>query len=410
MKNLIVLVFFCTCSLLQAQVQVHAINQSGGTVAKLESLSGNPQLDFDRGGVTLASLRLSNDDVTEDLIIENVDPNGKLMFKVGSGLVTINPNDPINGAYLGINTSSPIAPLTVNTQTGGGVADFRALAAEEAWAQFSTSPSDGVQATSIGFVGVVDNGHPNNAYNMTFGTTTTNTRGSLLLSTHNNIRAIVDSTGHVTVNRPTIAGDGLSEALRVNGEINIDGQYTLPDTDGSNGQVLMTDGNGGVTWSDVASSSQQFDTTHYSSWNGYAFEPTQEETFAIILERTMMSTKVRPAQFALMDGNFRWFFISTPIKQSNFEAVQVCYEVVDDPSDDVPAFITSTRVLKTTSTTIGLVIEDSVDDHSSAGCYIVERTSVNPSVLDNSTLVGMRFQLGLGDEIRIQSVSLITSD
>ncbi|MEM7658984.1 MAG: hypothetical protein AAF399_22870, partial [Bacteroidota bacterium] len=52
---------------------------------------------------------------------------------------------------------------------------------------------------------------------------------------------------------PLIHGDFGSDELIINGTLNVNQAYELPNTDGSNGQVLGTDGAGVVSWMNMAS-------------------------------------------------------------------------------------------------------------------------------------------------------------
>ncbi|MGB0432331.1 MAG: hypothetical protein ACPGLV_17785, partial [Bacteroidia bacterium] len=54
---------------------------------------------------------------------------------------------------------------------------------------------------------------------------------------------------------PLIEGDFANDELRINGELQIKDEYALPTTDGTNGQVLSTDGSGNVSWSSASSGS-----------------------------------------------------------------------------------------------------------------------------------------------------------
>jgi hypothetical protein len=60
-------------------------------------------------------------------------------------------------------------------------------------------------------------------------------------------------------NSVVIGGSGLiassSDTVYLGNNVNINNEYTLPNTDGSNGQVLMTDGAGQVSWSAASSAS-----------------------------------------------------------------------------------------------------------------------------------------------------------
>ncbi len=58
----------------------------------------------------------------------------------------------------------------------------------------------------------------------------------------------VDNTNTST---PLIYGDFQADLLRVNGSLNINSSYTFPDSAGTGGQMLMTDGLGNVSWVDA---------------------------------------------------------------------------------------------------------------------------------------------------------------
>jgi len=151
MKHLIVvliLTFFGFIS--HAQIQMHAVNSSGGDIAKLESNSGYPQLVWsnDHGDVAKAGLELSTNMAEPDddnFLIQGLKPFSKIKLQVGSltgtGLVTLNPTSPggeFAGAYMGINTQSPTAPLTVNAILGGEAAVLRSNGGRpRLWLQFS---------------------------------------------------------------------------------------------------------------------------------------------------------------------------------------------------------------------------------------------------------------------------------
>jgi len=49
---------------------------------------------------------------------------------------------------------------------------------------------------------------------------------------------------------PLIWGDFANDTVRINGTLDIAGAYHFPDTDGTNGQVLQTDGSGTISWED----------------------------------------------------------------------------------------------------------------------------------------------------------------
>ncbi|MCP4120804.1 MAG: hypothetical protein GY751_03545 [Bacteroidetes bacterium] len=51
---------------------------------------------------------------------------------------------------------------------------------------------------------------------------------------------------------PLIYGEFDNDLVRINGTLDINNSYTFPNTDGTNGQVLATDGSGAATWSNAA--------------------------------------------------------------------------------------------------------------------------------------------------------------
>ena len=67
---------------------------------------------------------------------------------------------------------------------------------------------------------------------------------------------------------PLIWGDFANDTLKVNGNFNVNSAYTFPTTDGSNNQVLTTDGFGNVTWQSQSSSS------FWTSTNTGSIHPT----------------------------------------------------------------------------------------------------------------------------------------
>jgi hypothetical protein len=132
-----------------AQVQVHAVNSGGGDIAKLESQSGFPQLLYsnDHGNIARIGLEEStnvnaiNDD---NLLLQGLKSFSKIKLRVGTasgeGLVTVNPTSPagvFTGAFVGINTQSPTAPLTVNGLAGGEVFSLKSNGGlNSLWMQF----------------------------------------------------------------------------------------------------------------------------------------------------------------------------------------------------------------------------------------------------------------------------------
>ncbi|MFK7951104.1 MAG: tail fiber domain-containing protein, partial [Saprospiraceae bacterium] len=56
---------------------------------------------------------------------------------------------------------------------------------------------------------------------------------------------------------PLLYGEFDNSLLRVNGTLNINNEFSFPTTDGSNGQILVTNGSGSLTWSSIIDTDKQ---------------------------------------------------------------------------------------------------------------------------------------------------------
>lgn len=74
---------------------------------------------------------------------------------------------------------------------------------------------------------------------------------------------------------PLIYGEFNNDLLRINGTLDINNAYRFPTTDGQDGQVLETDGQGNLTWADGANNTS----TSYYSVCPCAFKPDQVSKF-----------------------------------------------------------------------------------------------------------------------------------
>ena len=81
---------------------------------------------------------------------------------------------------------------------------------------------------------------------------------------------------------PLIYGDFGTNALKINGSLNINNAYTLPSVSGTAGQILQTDGAGTTTWATLSSILTETDpkvgslsTNYLSKWNGSTLANTQ---------------------------------------------------------------------------------------------------------------------------------------
>ncbi len=184
---------------LYAQKQIHTEFNSGGDIRMEENTDNLPEFLFDSSLGNVGQLGISpssnqNAPNDENIFIRNNKQFGKIRLEVSSGLITVNPNTIGNGAYIGINANSPIAPLTANIINGGAAADFRSTNTGKAYIQFSVN--DGSSIAEKGFLGVID---VNNPHDISLGTTMSNTTGKLMLGTQNQDWLTINSAGNTFV-------------------------------------------------------------------------------------------------------------------------------------------------------------------------------------------------------------------
>lgn len=66
---------------------------------------------------------------------------------------------------------------------------------------------------------------------------------------------------------PLIWGDLANDSVKVFGSLSVGDEFTLPTTDGTNGQVMQTDGSGNVTWETFSSTSGAGQTDFIAKWS-----------------------------------------------------------------------------------------------------------------------------------------------
>lgn len=137
----------------------------------------------------------------------------------------------------------------------------------------------GIDNTSSGFGSAVlggESNYSNNAYAVTVGGNSNEAQGAYALAAGRNSHALsygemvvgvyntlytpLSTTGWNGLDRIFVVGNGQSNGTRSNamtlyknGVLNINDSYDLPNTDGTVGQVLTTDGSGQVSWQHAAS-------------------------------------------------------------------------------------------------------------------------------------------------------------
>lgn len=87
------------------------------------------------------------------------------------------------------------------------------------------------------------------------GNSLTGGSGNIFIGTNSgssetgNNKLFIDNSSSST---PLLYGEFDNNLLRINGELNIENQYSFPSVDGSTGQVISTDGNGNLNWVDIS--------------------------------------------------------------------------------------------------------------------------------------------------------------
>jgi len=84
-----------------------------------------------------------------------------------------------------------------------------------------------------------------------FGSGAHNKSGSILLgyqagyNEHGNNKLYIENSNSST---PLIWGDFANDTVRINGTLDVAGNYSFPDSDGTGGQIMQTDGSGNLSW------------------------------------------------------------------------------------------------------------------------------------------------------------------
>ncbi len=136
---------------------------------------------------------------------------------------------PVNNTNVAIGQHTTLSSVTTgaaNIALGGGVLE---------------NSVDGLGNVAIGF----DAGNSNSVgnYNVFLGF-------KAGFSEMGSNKLYIHSSQNATTT-PLIYGEFDNSLLRINGTLNINNTYSFPTTDGTNGQVLATDGNGAITWTSL---------------------------------------------------------------------------------------------------------------------------------------------------------------
>lgn len=181
---------------------------------------------------------------------------GNTPYWNGSSWVVNSSNIYNNGGNVGIGTTNPQKAFEVNAnQSGKGIVNIKNTSSS-GYSSIDFFNHSGTQMANVGFANSGASAYSGLMY------LATNTTVGMVFSTNNTERMRITENGKVGIGTSSpaytldITGNG-----RFTSNLTI-GDYTLPATDGTTGQVLSTDGAGNVAWTTMASNSIS-DNTYY---------------------------------------------------------------------------------------------------------------------------------------------------
>lgn len=187
---------------------------------------------------------------------------GNTPYWNGSSWVVNSSNIYNNGGNIGIGTSNPQKPLEVYASSpGSGIVNIK-NPSSSGYSSIDFFDHNGNQMGNVGFA---NSSAGNYAGMMYFAT---NTADDMVFGTNNEERVRFTDNGRVGIgtSSPSYILD-VNGTGRFTGTLRV-GSYTLPSSDGDNGQVLTTNGNGTVSWTTIAAggsgSSNMYDNTYYN--------------------------------------------------------------------------------------------------------------------------------------------------
>jgi len=139
--------------------------------------------------------------------------------------------------------------------------------------------STGDRNTFVGMASGLNNiGDRNSFFGQDAGVNNTTGFGNVFLGYTAGGNSVTDSDklfiDNTNTSTPLIWGDFSSNLLRVNGTLNVNNAFSFPTGDGTNGQVLETDGSGMLSWSDNTDTDDQ--TIDVLNLNGTTLEISLE--------------------------------------------------------------------------------------------------------------------------------------
>lgn len=159
---------------------------------------------------------------------------------------TTGANNIFSGAYAGFNNTTGSANIFLGTYTGY----YNTIGQNNTFLGYSTGTNntEGTNNTYLGYKSGNDNTTGSNnvfiGYEAGYGDTTSN-------------KLYIENSSSFS---PLIYGEFDNDLLQINGTLNVYGNYEFPTIDGIGGQILATDGNGTIHWSDIGTVTSFTDT------------------------------------------------------------------------------------------------------------------------------------------------------
>lgn len=242
---------------------LNAGNNSGtfsiilGTSSSLKSSNGGGQLDLDYNGNSDRVLLTTNSGSASNESQVYLTPNSAEL-----GLYTLSGTTSIIGGWSS-SITEPYSIIELSPSQGKGRISIETLNNQN-FIRLSDSDSNITISSTGGSMSFnVSNNEIKIVNNSATSSSGSGAKSSVFISTQDSF------AGSSVTNSPVIGGIGLtaysSNTVYLGNSVNINNKYTLPSVDGSNGQVLKTNGSGVVTWGNDSSTQGLSDVLAYNN-------------------------------------------------------------------------------------------------------------------------------------------------